>query len=933
VDARPIDLTKLFEPTTQYHAPLFQRPYVWTLEKQWEPLWQDIRTAADRLTDGSSTNDDQPHFLGAIVLELREAHELTTKSIIDGQQRITSLQLVIAAARAAARDAGEDNLAKRLDALLFFEEWLVEDSNNQFKMVPTNGDRVAFRLATRHGVTDLQRVPAGDSGRTMEAYAYFRASVEEWLSEVDEASRSEKLRALVTVLRQNLRVVVIDIGREENAQAIFETMNARGTPLLAADLVKNYVFQGTSESRAEFLYAKYWSDFDTQTWRREVGVGRGKRPRIDQLIGNWLILRGEEDLHWQELFLDFKKYRASIEGSPEDLMADLREVASVFDLLERFPMSSREGLFMYRVDVLEANTWRPLAIRIFGGGGIEDPADRLRALVAIESWLVRRMLCRLTTKNYNRVVRSLLDHVAGGPFASESVVEFLASLQGESQVWPDDDMLLSNLRTQPYYTAITRPRLRMVLEAIEADLRGAMNLPFADWNALTIEHVLPQEWSHNWPLPSDRPEIEAGIERDAAKHRLGNLTLVAQALNSGLSNGPWRADADIPQKREGLRKHNVYMLNKPLVELSDWDEGRIRERGDALSDVVLRIWPAPQAFATTPLPVPDPGTPAAAEPVESHTAVSSAGRHRRLWDEYQSLKALDDVDPALGELGRSVMAWAEGLPDMTYLKGQRVPELIPAVTVHSEPLTLFTLSNEGRVFLAVGTWKRVPALSEDSDRRQYLRQINDAVGSSMRSVRAWPYFSASLLYDESRRDAFLKMMKELAIQLRATAPVPEPSTLPEPELASRVPGDLALRYQRFLTDILNRFMTMNPGFTTPPYVGPRNWLPFGAGRTGFSFVWSIAGGSLLRVELYIDVGDRDQNKVFFDRLRADAAEIDSEVGSPIVWERLDEKKGCRLAIYRETKMDRFDSDPELVQWAAGMMSRFVKVMRPRIDAL
>jgi uncharacterized protein with ParB-like and HNH nuclease domain len=149
MDARPIDLTKLFEPTTQYHAPLFQRPYVWELAKQWEPLWQDIRIAAERLTDESTANDEQPHFLGAIVLEHLESKEITKKSIIDGQQRITSLQLLIAAARAAAKEEAEENLAKRLNALLFFDDWLVEDPNDQFKLVPTNGDRVAFRLATQ----------------------------------------------------------------------------------------------------------------------------------------------------------------------------------------------------------------------------------------------------------------------------------------------------------------------------------------------------------------------------------------------------------------------------------------------------------------------------------------------------------------------------------------------------------------------------------------------------------------------------------------------------------------------------------------------------------------------------------------------------------------------------------------------------------------
>jgi len=895
-------------------------------------LWEDIRTAADRLTDGSATNDDQPHFLGAIVLELREARELTTKNIIDGQQRITSLQLLIAAVRAAARDANENNLAKSLDALLFFEDWLVENPNHQFKMVPTNGDRVAFRLATRHGLTDLGRVPAGDSGRTMEAYAYFRKSIDEWLTEVDEASLAEKLRALVTVLRRNLRVVVIDIGRDENAQAIFETMNARGTPLLAADLVKNFLFQGANESRAEFLYAQYWADFDTQTWRREVGAGRVKRPRIDQLIGNWLILRGEEDLHWQELFLDFKTYRNATGASPEELLADLREVASVFDLLERFPLASREGLFMYRLDILEVNTIKPVAIRIFGKGGIEDPVERLRALGAIESWFVRRMLCRLTTKNYNRIVRSLLDHVAGGPFTSATVVAFLASLQGESQVWPDDSTVLENLRTQPYYTAVTRARLRMVLEAVEAELRGPMNLPFSDWNALTVEHVLPQEWSHNWPLPSDRPELEARIERDAAKHRLGNLTLVAQALNSGLSNGPWVATGDAPQKREGLRKHNVYMLNKPLVELPDWDEARIRARGDELGKVVLQIWPSPQAFVAKSTSVSQPGSPEPAQVVAGPTGAPASGRHRRLWDEHQSLRALTEASVELGELGRAVMAWADGLGDVTYLKAQRVPELKPAVTVHGEPLVLFTLSNEGLVFLPLDTWKRMPALKEEASRREYLVRVNEVVGASMSSLRSWPNFPATLLLDESRRAAFLRLMGEFAGQLRSTAVIPGAAD----EVIRRPPqppGELALRYQGFLTNVLDRYSAMEPVFSTPPLVAPRNWLSFGAGRKGFSFAWTIAGGSRLRVELYIDSGDSRLNKTSFDRLREDADQIEADLGTPVAWERLDDKQACRLAIYRETDIDRFDTDPDLVDWAAETMTRFARVLRARIERL
>ncbi len=931
MDARPIDLTKLFEPTTQYEVPLFQRPFVWTEEKQWEPLWQDIRTAAERLTDASVLNDDQPHFMGAIVLELREAKELTYKSVIDGQQRLTSLQLMIAAARATATENGEPNLARKLETLLFFEDFLVEDPNHQFKLVPTNGDRVAFRLATRFDVVDLARIPPGDSGRTMEAYAFFRRSITDWLTEVDEASPNDKLDALVSVLRRNLRIVVIDIGKEENAQAIFETMNARGTPLLAADLVKNYLFQRAGQSRAEFLYGKYWADFDTNTWRREVGVGRAKRPRIDLLLGNWLMLRGEEDLHWQELFLDFRAYLKTIETSSEDVLADLRQVASVFDLLERYPLTSREGLFMYRLDILEAGTIRPLAIRMFGEQGIEDPSDRIRALGAVESWLVRRMLCRLTTKNYNRVVRSLLDSLGKASFTSADVVGFLSSLSGESQVWPGDAMVLESLRSQPYYTAVTRARLRMVLEAIEAELRGTMNLPFSDWNRLTVEHVLPQEWRPHWPLPSNVPELEATITRDASKHRLGNLTLVTQPLNSRLSNAPWASEE--LNKRDALRVHNVYMLNKPLIERAEWDERAIAERGEHLAVAVLRIWPGPGDAASAAREF-DAGAPTPPEPIEEHKWTrDAAGRRKRIWDEYEALRALQGVDPALGSLGEAVMAWADGIPDSTYVRATRVPELKPSVLVHGEPISLFTLSNEGRVYPAVWDWQRTRAFENGEDRRRVIRDVNAVVGTEMRPANRWPSFEASVIYDDQRRAAFFGVMDGLARALRASQPPGAESDVADGESqAVKSPSDLNQRYQHFLRDVLERYMAIDP-ISTPPVVTPKNWLNFGAGRSGFSFVWSIADATRVRIELYIDVGDQAENKRMFDHLKSNAEDLEVRIGRPLVWERLDSRKASRISVARSVGSVAFEHDPELADWAAETMARFAAVLRPLIPDL
>jgi hypothetical protein len=278
------------------------------------------------------------------------------------------------------------------------------------------------------------------------------------------------------------------------------------------------------------------------------------------------------------------------------------------------------------------------------------------------------------------------------------------------------------------------------------------------------------------------------------------------------------------------------------------------------------------------------------------------------------------------------MAWGEGFPDVSYLKGQRVPELKPAVTVHGEPLALFALTTEGRVFLALDTWDRLPGLIDVGSRKEYLRHFNATVGASMRGLKGWPNFPANLLYDEGRRGAFLGIMEDLANQLRTSAIAPNETTRVA-ETSPPSPAELALRYQRFLTTVLDRFMAGEPDSATRPSVGPRNWLPFGAGRAGFSFVWSIVGGNRLRVELYIDVGDRDRNKAFFDRLRTSAEQIEADVGQAITWERLDDKKASRLAIYRDTDVEKFDSDTELVAWAAETMTRFADAIRPRVGAL
>jgi len=275
------------------------------------------------------------------------------------------------------------------------------------------------------------------------------------------------------------------------------------------------------------------------------------------------------------------------------MLEDLDATAAVYESFDAFDRFGVEGTFFHRLDVLETTTFMPVVLWIYSPEGIPDPTSRQRALKSIESWLVRRMICRMTTKNYNVVALGLLQDLAGRPSGSgDDVVNYLLKLDGDSQRWPNDDEVVESVRSVPFYSTMPRRRLRMVLDAIEASMHDQMVGPYTDRDRLSIEHVLPQSWDANWPLPSDGDPLQARIERDAAKHRLGNLALVTSAFNSHLSNAPW-ISAGQPSKRDELAKYSQYMINKGVIDKLEWGESQISLRGEEFARAVLAIWPKP----------------------------------------------------------------------------------------------------------------------------------------------------------------------------------------------------------------------------------------------------------------------------------------------------------------------------------------------------
>jgi Protein of unknown function (DUF1524)/Restriction Enzyme Adenine Methylase Associated len=282
----------------------------------------------------------------------------------------------------------------------------------------------------------------------------------------------------------------------------------------------------------------------------------------------------------------------------------LQQVHAAAGIYRHFTIAStqagtidRLGLFGYRTGVLESEVIKPLVLCLLDPEEPSVPEAQLdKALDVVESWMVRRMLVRATTKNYNLVVAELvaLLRKSDRATAGDVIENYLARQSSASRYWPDDSEIQEELGTLLAYRRLGRGRLRMVLEAVEDHLRGwrkgqsGLGAERVARGKLAIEHVMPRKWHTNWPLPEGCVEAD----RDRIVHLLGNLTLLTGKLNSKVSNGPWLGPDG---KRSGLEAHDVLVLNRQLVKtaVKEWTEDSIRMRTQELAAAIIQLWPVP----------------------------------------------------------------------------------------------------------------------------------------------------------------------------------------------------------------------------------------------------------------------------------------------------------------------------------------------------
>lgn len=635
MEARYVSINQLFgHSSTQYIIPLYQRRYVWTQENQWEQLWTDLKNTA---TDSRN----QLHFTGAILLRQHLSTfpgDIQKYDIIDGQQRLTTFQIILSSISTICHNRsdspGYKELAKRVD--LFIKNGTNHNPEDIYKILPpeseekTSDRRVFTSLVDGRGVNGRSRIAA--------AYDYFTSQITRYIGSGGVSSK-EKLESVLYTLLDSFGLVQILLNsHNEPAAKIFKSLN-KGRALLAEfDHLRNNLFlsihepnEGNIEDIWKDLHRKYWIGFDNHYWEQEAKIGEETVKLSDLFFQHFLMAKlGKEVIEPRKLF---DVYETEYLGNSETN----KEIQDNFDELKRYSdihreitdcktdfgtRISREMKFYRDINItrLPPNTLKASNINItclhpfmlFIMNELELSINELnKVLDILRAYTIRNLLCiPQSVQNFSKVFADVnrffvqLNNFYGEYcFSFENLTRLLSNpISGDSK-WPTDSNVREALQGN-WVNAVDLKKdgqnlIRYILYQI--DHRMSIGNPLAEkisipYGQFTLEHIMPRSWKNareNWPLPDDlSPSHQQN--RDSVLWNIGNLTILTKAHNWAVGNASYFNKCKSFAANSNLTLNNQIPVQHPVDK--GWDVNQILKRGAGLSDSFCEIWPSAEHF-------------------------------------------------------------------------------------------------------------------------------------------------------------------------------------------------------------------------------------------------------------------------------------------------------------------------------------------------
>ncbi|UIJ71916.1 DUF262 and DUF1524 domain-containing protein [Aurantimonas sp. HBX-1] len=569
--ATEANLLKFIRKSPQFVIPIYQRNYSWE-KGQCVQLWNDLLRAGRSETV-------RAHFLGSIVYVERALSSVTNQEallVIDGQQRLTTSILLIAALERHFDDEGLDEILDTFSARKLRNYYLVnpdESGDRHYKLLLSETDSATLLAIIRN--TPL---PQDCSLRISENFTQFRSLI---------ATHAHEIEAVCEGLSK-LTLVEVALDRaHDNPQLIFESMNSTGLELSQADLIRNYILMGLEPDLQKSMYVNYWRPM-------EIGFGQAAYTTyFDAFMRHYLTVKTGEIPNVRHVYTAFKNYAQAFDGveALETLVADIHTFATYYwaMALDKEPEVELRGAF-HDLRELKVDVAFPFLLDVYDHykRNLLTTKEVVEIVRMVETHVFRRAICGLPTNALNKIFAGLSRSIDKSRYLESTKAAFI--LLPTYRRMPSDAEFERDLKQRDLYNFRTRG---FWLRRFENHGRKERVLV----DDYTIEHIMPQNEKLS---PEWRSELGPDWQRvqQAWLHTLGNLTL--SGYNSEYKDRPWLFKRDQVTNSSGEPiglSHSPLRLNQGLETVGTWNEHAIKERADRLAKHCLRVWPMPSLTA------------------------------------------------------------------------------------------------------------------------------------------------------------------------------------------------------------------------------------------------------------------------------------------------------------------------------------------------
>lgn len=566
MQASKVSINQIFDFGSTLFIPFFQRSYVWDTE-EWKRFLSDMQQL---------TVNNEEFFLGTIILKKETDDDTKERTVVDGQQRLTTLIILLKVL--SLQDTEDKGL---------FNFVFKNPVNKKPKLRHSYIDKIAFdKILALDTLCDIQD---GDSNQIMGAYSYFQ-------------HHAHLYNLKFSTILEKVSLVAIELAPNENEQQIFETLNSLGRRLTTGELLKNHIFDNSMIDEYQSIWVPVFEKDEEciKYWASTITAGRTSRSNTEGFFHAFLQIQmhnkkykvsSEHKLIFRKADSVFPNYKTFIaEYVKDDIIEFVRELCSYASIYREafeadirlestpsYPCIERMNFIVYALD---ATTLIPYVL--FVVKNVSDEDERNKIFDFLESYIVRRAICKASNDNYSDLFNEHL--IANEIITHNGLKSYIDSKGTTSILMPNDDMVYESFHS----VALNNNRAKSILFLLESKIRGEdFATALLPCNSYSLEHLMPKKWKKNWPLPSSTTEEQ----RDLAVNSLGNMMLLPISLNASISNSDWYTKKNGSGKKKGLVHYasDLAIWNGALSK-SIWDEDAISERAEWLAEKANEMW-------------------------------------------------------------------------------------------------------------------------------------------------------------------------------------------------------------------------------------------------------------------------------------------------------------------------------------------------------